>query len=511
MTPDSPHRISLRRFAARFPLPLGPAELAIGLTILALLALTAAHSYLVFHTLAEIFSVVIASGVFVIAWSSHRFRDDNYLLFLGIGLLGVAAVDLVHALAYRGVGVFPGISTDVPTQLWVAGRFLEVATLVGAPLTAGWRLRPGALFGAFAAAAALLVAAVFAGRFPAAFVEGKGLTPFKVGSEYAICALFAVSLWLLLRGARPDLDASVTRLVGAAIALRIASELAFTLYADPYAAANMTGHLLKIAAYYLVYKAIIHRAIFEPHAILFRDLQRNEKELRNHISELEAFSLGVAHDLRGPLAAVRGFAQFLGEEPALPEQAKQHVDDIVEGTNRMGEIIDAMLALGRLERSEIRHETIDLGSLARTAFETLRERAGRSDVEFVSPDRLPIKADPGLARMAVENLISNALKFTSKQQHPRIEIGKVSSGAGRDVFFVRDNGAGFDPARVSRLFSPFGRLHDQSEFAGTGIGLMTVRRIVERHGGTIRAESAPGKGATFYFTLGDGIVVRKSR
>lgn len=491
-------------------LPLSSTEIAAGAGILALLTLSSTYSYIVFHTLAEIFSVVIAAGVFVIAWSSHRFRDINYLLVLGIGLLAVAGLDLVHALAYKGVGVFPSISIDVPTQLWIAGRYLEAATLLAAPLTRARRLNPGLLFAAFTGAAAVLAFAVFTGAFPSAFQEGTGLTPFKIVSEYVVCFLFAAALWLLYRE-RPDLDPAVQRLIAGAIALRIASELAFTLYDDPYAAANTAGHLLKIAAYYLFYKAIIQRAIFEPHAILFRDLQRSEAELRQTISELEAFSLGVAHDLRGPLAAVRGFAQLLADEPGLGPDPRERVKDIVAGANRMNEIIDDMLALGRLERTELREETIDLGALARSAFETLRQRTDCRNVDFVAPDRLPIKADPGLARMAVENLISNALKFTSKEAAPRIEIGRSREGDA-DVFYVRDNGAGFDPARVSRLFSPFGRLHDQSEFGGTGIGLLTVRRIVERHGGTIRAESAPGEGATFYFTFGSGKnVVPKSR
>ncbi|HEY0591380.1 MAG TPA: MASE3 domain-containing protein [Thermoanaerobaculia bacterium] len=506
MTPNS--RSDGRALDAR--LPLSPTELAVGLGILALLTLTSTYSYLVFHTLAEIFSVVIASGVFVIAWSSHRFRDINYLLFLGIGLLAVAAVDLVHALAYKGVGVFAGISIDVPTQLWIAGRFLEAATLLGAPLTRGRRLSPGALFAAFSAAAAIFGIAIFTGAFPSAFTAETGLTPFKIISEYVVCAIFGAALWLLYR-AQTDLDPAVKRLIATAIALRIASELAFTLYDDPYAAANTAGHLLKIAAYYLFYKAIIQRAIYEPHAILFRDLQRNEAELRHTISELEAFSLGVAHDLRSPIATIRGFAQLLAEDPSLSPEARERLGDIVAGANRMNEIIADMLALGRLERSELREETVDLGALARSAFESLRQRTDCRRVDFVAPERLPIKADPGLARVAVENLISNALKFTSKQESPRIEIGSRRDGD-TETFYVRDNGAGFDPARVSRLFSPFGRLHDQSEFAGTGIGLMTVRRIVERHGGTIRAESAPGEGATFYFTFGaEKDVVRKSR
>jgi len=223
-------------------------------------------------------------------------------------------------------------------------------------------------------------------------------------------------------------------------------------------------------------------------------------ELAN--KELEAFSYSVSHDLRAPLRSIDGFSLALLEDYAdrLDEEGKVHLQRIRAATQRMGMLIDDLLNLSRMTRAEIRKETVNLSSLARSVAEGLQEAQLERRIDFRIEDRLEANADPRLVRVVLENLLGNACKFTSKRSSACIEFGKARQN-GNSAYFVRDNGAGFDPAYANRLFGAFQRLHGATEFPGTGIGLATVQRIIHRHGGQIWAEGAVEKGATFYFNL----------
>jgi signal transduction histidine kinase len=218
--------------------------------------------------------------------------------------------------------------------------------------------------------------------------------------------------------------------------------------------------------------------------------------------ELEAFSFSVSHDLRGPLRAIDGFGQALVDDfaPQLPEAARRHLSRIRNSTLRMAQLIDDLLNLARVSRGSLERRAVDVGDLARQVVKELQQREPDRTLEISIWDDMNAEADPRFLRAALENLIGNAWKFTSKTTHARVEIGAIRDDA-RTVFFVRDNGAGFDMAYADKLFGTFQRLHSGNEFPGTGIGLATVQRIVQRHGGRIWADATVGKGAVFYFTL----------
>jgi light-regulated signal transduction histidine kinase (bacteriophytochrome) len=226
------------------------------------------------------------------------------------------------------------------------------------------------------------------------------------------------------------------------------------------------------------------------------------QELEAANRELEAFSYSVSHDLRAPLRTVDGFSQALLEDygPGLDQQARDYVARIRQGCQRMGELIDDLLDLSRVVRHEIKIQPADLVALAQPVVEHLRRGEPARAVEFVAPAQLPALGDPGLLRTALENLLANAWKFTSKREAPRVELG-VTRQAGETVYFVKDNGAGFDMAYAGKLFAAFQRLHAPEDFPGTGIGLATVQRIARRHGGRAWAEGRVDQGAIFYFTL----------
>lgn len=226
------------------------------------------------------------------------------------------------------------------------------------------------------------------------------------------------------------------------------------------------------------------------------------EQLEASNKELEAFSYSVSHDLRAPLRSMDGFSQALLEDYAdlLDETGKNSLRRIRAASQRMGQLIDDLLQLSRLSRTEMRMSQVDLTAMAREIAAELQERNPERQVEFIVEDGLVARGDLRLLRVALGNLLGNAWKFTSKQTQPCVEFGVTEHDQER-VYFVRDNGAGFDMAYANKLFGAFQRLHSANEFDGTGIGLATVQRVLQRHGGHISAQAAVNKGATFYFTL----------
>ncbi|HEX4351330.1 MAG TPA: ATP-binding protein, partial [Polyangiales bacterium] len=226
------------------------------------------------------------------------------------------------------------------------------------------------------------------------------------------------------------------------------------------------------------------------------------QELEQANRELEAFSYSVSHDLRAPLRAIDGFSKALLTQQGdrLDEQGKSHLNRVRAAATRMGGLIDAMLDLARVSRSHVRREAIQLGDLAASVVDDLRRRSPERRVHCEIDIDLSARADPRLLRAVLENLLGNAWKFTAGRAEARIHVGRVD-GDGVPTFFIQDNGAGFDMNYADKLFQPFSRLHAQSDFEGTGVGLATVQRIIARHSGRIWAESKLNEGATFYFTL----------
>lgn len=219
--------------------------------------------------------------------------------------------------------------------------------------------------------------------------------------------------------------------------------------------------------------------------------------------ELEAFCYSVAHDLRAPLRGIQGFSQALVEDhsASLDAQGQQYLQRVSAAALRMSALIDDLLTLSRISRASLLRAPVDLSAIARSIVEDL-ERQQERPVTCVIAEGLVVNADARLMRIALENLLNNAWKFTGKTAQPRVEVNVESIGVA-PAFYVRDNGAGFDEAYASKLFAPFQRLHSDKEFPGTGIGLATVQRVVRRHGGRVWARASLNDGATFYFTLPD--------
>lgn len=243
------------------------------------------------------------------------------------------------------------------------------------------------------------------------------------------------------------------------------------------------------------------------------ELQNLNRELEQHVAErttqleaanreLEAFSYSVSHDLRAPLRSIDGFSQALLEDysGSLDDQGKDFLQRIRAGSQRMARLIDDLLKLSRVTRSEMRRERVDLSEIVRQVVSELRSTQPGRNADFIVPDGITAEGDPDLLCLVVENLLSNAWKFTGRNSEARIEFGVVDHG-GRTTYFVKDNGVGFDMSYSGKLGMPFQRLHSMSDFPGTGVGLATAQRIVRRHGGELWVEAEEGKGATAFFAL----------
>ena len=244
---------------------------------------------------------------------------------------------------------------------------------------------------------------------------------------------------------------------------------------------------------------------------VFLDLHQSRKRLKDEIeahratlAELEAFNYSVSHDLRAPLRPLDGFSQALLDDygDRLDEKGVDYLKRIRAAAQRMGLLIEDLLELSRVSRAELHRQPVDLSAIVSSIVAELRESEPARQVEVVAPDRVQVQGDPRLLRIALENLVRNAWKFTKKLPHARLEFGvDPTAPPGESTYFIRDNGVGFDPTFAGKMFQPFQRLHKATDFEGTGIGLAIVSRIIRRHDGRIWAESAPDRGATFFFTL----------
>jgi signal transduction histidine kinase len=251
---------------------------------------------------------------------------------------------------------------------------------------------------------------------------------------------------------------------------------------------------------------VLNQELSEVNTDLEARVEQRTQELAFSNQELEAFSYSVSHDLRAPLRTIDGFSLALQEDfsDKLNDEGRDYILRVRSGVQRMGTLIDALLQLSRVTRSDLQTETVDLSSLATLVFNELQANDPERKVVFTAQPDIVVHGDPRLLRIALENLLGNSWKFTSKEPNAHIEFGSEPGkgvSAGQTVYFIQDNGAGFDMQYVDRLFTAFQRLHGDRDFKGSGIGLATVLRIIRRHRGTVGAYSEPGKGSKFYFSL----------
>lgn len=479
-------------------------------------------NYLLFHALAEGFSIAVAAAVFMLMWNARRFFRGGVLVWIGIGYLFVAMIDLVHLLAYRGMGVFPITGANTATQLWIAARFLQALVLLTAPL---WlRRKPNVHLASLGCAAVitLVLLSVFLWQnFPMAYDDAAGaLTPLKLTAELVICALLVLALLLLVR-ARREIGKRTLGLLAASVVATLISEISFMLYTDPYGPANLVGHYLKVVAFYLVYKAVVETGLRRPYELLFRDLTQREAELERSQRELLALTetleervaerteqirvmgreleemeqrerlrvAGVLHeDVQQALAAAR-VRIGLAARRCDPETTAQ----LQEAAGLLQEAIDTLRRLSAEVSPQVVHDHGFAAALEWLA-EHMQTRHGLTVELDVDADAAPSEPEQGeLLLRGVRELLFNVVKHAGVTR-ARVTLHGTPDGA--TVVTVSDRGVGFD---VETLRGDRGISH--------GLGLATVAVRLDLLGGRCDLQSSPGEGTRVTMILppsGDG-------
>jgi signal transduction histidine kinase len=481
--------------------------LLVGILLLSGLYVTSLFHYLLFHSLVEMFTIVVAAGIFMIAWNARRYLNNNYLLFVGIAAVFIAFLDVLHTLAYQGMGVFTDRTANTATQIWVAMQYLQGLTLLIAPFFIGRKLKISLQLAIYFLVTGLLLGAIFTWHiFPVAYVDGSGLTAFKKASEYFIVLFFLASIGILL-WKRQEFDPAVLRFLFLFLGFTIASELAFTSYVSVFGGANMVGHLLRLTAFFFLYKAIIETGLERPLAILLRDLQRSEEDLRQQAAalqtrndELNAYDHTVAHNLKNPLAVIIASADAITEIKDLTRTEQGEFMGQIKATAfEMNGIIDNLLLLSELRKVEAPAEPVNMARVVARIRKRMEYTIKKNQARLILPKVWPdvIGYGPWIEEVWA-NYLSNAIKYGG--QKPCVELGATVQADGMVRFWVRDEGPGIPPEAQKRLFLPFSQVGQVRE-AGHGLGLSIVRRIIEKLGGQVGVESQPGLGSLFFFTL----------
>lgn len=528
----------------KLPVPGKHLDILMGGLILLGITITRLYGYLLFHSLAELFSIIIAFGTFMVAWNSRRFHVERFFLFIGIAYAFIGGLDTLHMLAYKGMGVFHTRGPYLALQLWLAARYVESLSLFIAPLFCARKMNIRLVFLGYSAVISFLLGTIFFWNiFPRCFIEGVGLTPFKKTSEYIISLVLAAAVYMLLRK-RSQFNPGVLRLLMASIFLTIASELTFTLYKDVYAFFNMGGHLLKIISFYLIYKAIIETTLARPYDLLFRELKQKEESLEKAKEAAEfanraksQFLANMSHELRTPLTAILGYAQILKGSPSSSPYQRERLEIIKQSGTHLLTLIDDVLDLAKIEagKLELHPGTFHLLAFLKGICEILQIRAEHKGISFINQpynfiqdrpdsDCLPafVRGDEKRLRQVLINLLGNAVKFTDRGG-VTLKVGPVEL-AGEEKengvplqngirFRIEDTGIGIEAEQLAAVFEPFhqvGSTAQASRGEGTGLGLTISRNFIRLMGGELKVESRIGKGTTFWFDIALPAVVNKA-
>lgn len=484
-------------------------DVAAGFALLILVTMSRAYSYLLFHSFVELFSIVIAFSIFLISWNSRQSMDNDFLSFLGIVYLFGGLIDLFHTLAYKGMGVFPGFDANLPTQLWIAARYFESTGMFISTFFIKRKLKPTLALSIYAAVTAIALLSIFSGSFPVCYVEGYGLTFFKVASEYLIVLVLALTI-IRIHRLRSSFDRHVFLLIGSAIATTAFSELSFTLYVDVYGALNMLGHLLKLISFYLIYLSIVRVGIAVPHAILFRATKESEVQLRRAVEEktrellrlqgrlLEVergaafgeMAASVIHDMKSPMQKLLNLAFMLRDSEAVvkDEKLKAVLDRIDQQISYLNNVTLELKQFAKPMNPSI--APVDLNDLLHEALMSIEiPRNVRTEINL--PDGLPkILSDPVFIQRTLHNVILNAIEAMPAGGVLRISANKEGNQV---VVSISDTGTGIAPENKDKLFRPF----FTTKKGGTGLGLAINKRLLESMGGSIDFTTELGKGTTF--------------
>lgn len=506
------------------------AALLIGAILLAAVGYVSTLNYLIFHTFTELFTIIISFTIVLIVFNSYKNLKNDFIPILGISYACAGIFDLLHTLAYEGMGVFPDAGTNLAPQMWIIARYLDSFGMLVAGVSLSRTVKPRYFLIAYAALSLCALLSVFLwNNFPVCFIDGEGLTPFKIYSEYII-SLILVASALLLMHHRTQFHPQVYRLLLVFFLTSICTELAFTFYEFMYGWQNMIGHLLKVTAFFFLYRAIIETSLKEPFNLLFYQLNQAYKqleqiaaELKERNSEVTDFTNIVSHDLRSPLINIKGFSQELNQSVALLKQKLQdpalrlregpdgEMEELLEkdlpeslqfigaAVDRMERMIAELLKLSRIGRREWHYENVDMPALVNGVLQSLKHQIEQKHIQ-VETDAPPTLVTDRLAMEQIfGNLLDNAIKYLEPGRSGKIRIS-YKEEAEQFLFSIKDNGRGIAEADREKIFQIF-RRSGRQDVPGEGMGLAYVKTLIRQLGGRVWCESALDAGTVMYFTV----------
>ncbi len=511
---------------------LEPRQYLSSLIVIILLFFISRLNFLLFHTLAEVFSIVIIFAVFMFTWNTRKYMRNNYLLFIGIAFIFFGFIDLLHTFTYKGINIFflPEKNiTNYPTQLWVAARYMQSISLLIAPFFLNRKLNISCVILTFHLIIIAVVLSIFYWHnFPDCYLDGIGLTPFKKVSEYIISFILIGSIFTLWKH-KSEFDHDLMHLITLSILATILSELAFTFYIGVFDFSNMIGHLFKIVAFFLIYKAIIVAGLQKPVEVLFHDLNQSRKKLLEHKDKLEAevkkavtefeernkmlilqsrhAQLGemiaaITHQWKQPLNQISVLSTALIDAwnyNALDQEfLEKSINNISSVVNDMNDILNDFR---NFYAPQISNADFDLADIKKPLQSLIGRRLEKYNIDLM----LDIK--PGLILNGKINeiiqilliLINNAVDAISELEVKKGRIYVITRKHESSIsMFVRDNGGGIELNMIENLFQPYFTTKGEK---GTGMGLFLARTIIEKHfNGTISVRNFQD-GAEFTIVL----------
>jgi len=474
--------------------------------------LTSFHSYLLFHSLAETFSILVSFSIFLFALNTLDFVEARYFFVLGAAYLFVGGFDFLHMMTYRGMGVFYIEGSNVATQTWIIARYLESLSLLALPFVIHRRISPVLILMLYSVLSVFLFLLVFIYRvFPDAYIEGSGLTAFKIFSEYLICAFLAGAAAMLYRR-RNDLHMVIYRLLMVAIGFTIAQELAFTLYTDVYGPANLLGHLFKIVSFYLIYRAVVAHGLLRPYRTMFRELNASKAALEQYSLDLESRVAErtraleasnrqlkyvshklmtaeederrrIARDLHDSIGQSLSAIKVHVENSVSEIGGRLQADDRMRLKNLIPMIKTAITDVKRIIRN-LRPSVLDeLGIVATINWLCREFNTVYPDIRIEKKVELDDHQVPETLKAPIFRMLQEALNNIGKHSGAsRIEISLARRG-GQICFDIQDNGCGFDPESAC-----------QNTAQASGFGLAGMRERAEICGANFGIDSRPGQG-----------------